>query len=56
MNWFHLVPLVAVPIIILIGCMVFWSPFLDVITMSMPTVSFLAHRDSGILYLQNAFL
>ena len=41
---------------ILIDCMIFLSPFLDVTKMSMSTVSFLAQLDSGILFLQNAFL
>ena len=31
------------PLAILIGCMIFLSPFLDVKRMSMPTVSLLAH-------------
>ena len=43
-------------LIILIYCMIFLSSLLDVTRMSMSTVSFLAQLDSGILYLQNAFL
>ena len=43
-------------LIILIDCMIFLSQFLDVIRMSMPTVSFLAQLVSGTLYLYNAFL
>ena len=35
--------------------MTFLSQFLDVITISMSTVSFIAQLDSGILCLQNAF-
>ena len=38
-------------IVILIDCTIFLSPFLDVTRMSMPTVSFLAQLDSGILCL-----
>ena len=41
---------------ILLDCMIFLSPFLDVTRMSTSTVSFLAQLDSGILCLQNAFL
>ena len=37
----------------LIGCIIFLSPFLDVLMMS--AVSFLAQLDCGILCLQNAF-
>ena len=36
--------------------LIFVSPFLDVIMMSMSTVSFLAKLDSGIHYLWNTFL
>ena len=55
----QLVPLLfsrEILLIILIDCMIFQSPFLDVTRMSMSTVSFLAQLDSGILCLQNAFL
>ena len=38
-------------LLILIDCMIFLSPFLDVTRMSMSTVSFLAQLDSGILCL-----
>ena len=38
-------------LVIMIDCMIFLSPFLDVTRMSMSTVSFLAQLDSGILYL-----
>ena len=41
---------------ILIDCMIFLSPFLDVTRMSMSTVSFLTQLDPGILSPQNAFL
>ena len=53
MNSYHFIILVAGPLVILIGYMAFLSPFLDVIRMS---ISFLAHLDSGILSLVNAFL
>ena len=43
-------------LVILIDCLIFLSPFLDVTRMSMLTVSFLAQLDSGILCLLNAFL
>ena len=46
----------AVLLIILTDCMIFLLLFLDVTRMSMSTVSFLAQLDSGILWLQNAFL
>ena len=36
---------------ILIDCMIFLSPFLDVTKMSMSTVSFLVQLESGILHL-----
>ena len=38
-------------LVILINCMIFLSPFLDVTRMSMSTVSFLSQLDSGILCL-----
>ena len=43
-------------LVILIDCMIFLSPFLDVTRMPMSTVSFLAQVGSGISCLQNAFL
>ena len=42
--------------VILIECMIFLSPFLEVTRMSMSTVSFLAELGCGIFCLQNAFL
>ena len=39
-----------------IDCMIFLSPFLDVTSMSMSTVSFLVQLDFGILCLWNAVL
>ena len=41
---------------ILIDCMIFLPPFLDVTKMYLSRIPFLAQLDSGILYLQNAFL
>ena len=48
-NWFHFLFLEGGLLVILIDCMIFLSPFLDVKRMSMSTVSFLAQLDSGIL-------
>ena len=54
-NLLHYLILVGGPLAVLIGCMTFLSQFLDVITISVSTVSFTAQLDSGILCLQNAF-
>ena len=43
-------------LVVLIDCMIFLSPFLDVARMSMSTVSFVAQLGSGILCLKNPFL
>ena len=51
LNWFHFLILEGDLLVILIDCMIFLSPFLDVTRMSMSTVSFLAQLDSGILCL-----
>ena len=51
LNWFHFFILEGGLLVILIDCMIFLSPFLDVIRMSMSVVSFLAQLDSGILCL-----
>ena len=56
LNWFDFLSFEGSLLVILIDCMVFVSPFLDVTTMSMSTVSFLTQLDSRILYLRNAFL
>ena len=48
---FHFSILEGSVLSILIDCMIFLSPFLDVTTMNMSTVSFLAQLDSGILCL-----
>ena len=49
LNWFHFCFLDVGLLVILIDCMIFLSPFLDITKMSMPTVSFLAQLDCGIL-------
>ena len=41
-DWFHIVVLEGGLLVILVDCMIFLSPFLDVVKMSMSTVSFLA--------------
>ena len=51
LNWFHFLFLEGGLPVILIDCMIFPPPFLDVTRMSMSTVSFLAQLDSGILCL-----
>ena len=43
------------PLVILIGCMIFLSPLLDVIKMSISTIPFFWQQDSGILCLYNTF-
>ena len=48
LNWFHFLILEGGLLIVLIVCMIFLSPFLDVTRMPMSTVSFLAQLDSGI--------
>ena len=40
LNWFHFLFLVGGLLVIVIDCMTFLSPFLDVTSMSMSTVSF----------------
>ena len=49
LNWFHFLFLEGGLLVILIDCMIFLSPFLDVTRMAMSTVSVLAQLDSGIL-------
>ena len=56
LKWFHFLILKGGIFIILIDCMTFLSPFLNVTRMSMSTVSFFAQLGSEILCLQNAFL
>ena len=55
-SWFHFLILKRGLLVILIDCMIFLSPFLDVTRMSMSTVSFLTQPGSGILCILNAFL
>ena len=50
-NWFLFLILEGDLLVILIDCMIFLSPFLEVTRMSMSTVSFLVLLDSGILCL-----
>ena len=50
-KWSHFLIPYGGLLVILKDCMIFLSPFLDVPTMSMPTVSFLSQIDSGILCL-----
>ena len=51
LNWFHFLILEGGLLIILIDCMIFLSPFLDVTRASMSIVSFPAELDPGILCL-----
>ena len=51
LNWLHFLLLEGGVFVILIDCMIFLSPLLDVIRMSMATVSFLAQVESGIICL-----
>ena len=51
LNWFHFLFLEGGLLVILIDCMIFLSPFLDVTRMAMPIVSFFAQLDSGIICL-----
>ena len=51
LNWFHFLILEGGLLVILIDCMIFLSPFLDVKRTSMSIVSFLTQLDFGILYL-----
>ena len=51
LNWFHFLILMGGLLVILTDCMIFLSPLLDKIRMSISTVSFLAQLDSEILCL-----
>ena len=55
LNWFHLLFLEGGKLVILIDCMIFLSPFLDVERMSMWTVAFLAQLDC-LIFLYFLFL
>ena len=54
LNWFHFFFLEGGPLVFLIDCVIFLSPFLDVTRMSMSVVCFFAQLNSGILCLLNA--
>ena len=51
LNWFHFLSLEGGLLVILIDCMIFLSPFLDVARMTMPAVPFFTQLDSEILCL-----
>ena len=51
LNWFHFLLIEGDLLVILIDCMIFVTPFLDVTRMSMSTVYFLIQLDTGILCL-----
>ena len=51
LNWFHFLILEVGSLVILIDCMVFLSPILDVTRMSMSTVSFLVQLDWNSLHI-----
>ena len=51
LNWFHFLFLEGGLFVILIDCIIFLSPFLDVTSMSMSTVFFLVQLNTGILCL-----
>ena len=50
-NWFHIPFLEGGLLVILIDCMIFLSPFLDVTRMSISKVTFLAQLDTWIICL-----
>ena len=56
LNWFPYLVLVGGFVVILKDCMVFLSPLLDDIRMSIPTVSFIVQLYTEILCLQNGWL
>ena len=56
LNWFCFLFVEGGLLVILIDCMIFLLPFLDVIRLSMSAVSFLAQLVSVILCQWNAFL
>ena len=56
LNWFHFHFLEGGLLVILIDCMIFLSPFLDVKKMSMSTVSFLAQLDAEFSAYRNVSL
>ena len=56
LNWFHSSILVEDPFVILIDCMISFLPFLNVIGMTMSTISFLAHLHAGMICRKIAYL
>ena len=56
LNWFHFLITKGGVLVILIDCMIFLTPLLDLTRMFMSTVSFLAQLNSGVLCQQSAFL
>ena len=57
LNWFYSLIFVVSPHVTIIDCMIFFSClYLDVIRMSISTVSCLARLDSAIIFLENAVL
>ena len=48
LNWFHFFFLEGVPLVTLMDCMIFLSPFVDVTLMSMSIFSFLAQLGSAL--------
>ena len=59
LNWLNRIHFLIIEgglLVILIDCMISLSPLLDVTSMSMSTVSFLAQLISGTVCLYNAFL
>ena len=56
LNWIHFLIFMTGLFRILIDCMIFLSLLLDVITIYLSIVSFLAQLDFGIICLQNVFL
>ena len=55
LNWFHFLFLEGGLLVILIDCMIFLWPCLDVTRISVSTVFFLVQLDSGILCLSRDF-
>ena len=49
LNWFHFLITEGGVLVILIDCMIFLTPLLDLTRMFMSTVSFLAQLNSGVL-------
>ena len=56
LNWLKFLFFFFVLLVILIDCLIFLSPFLDVTRISMSTVSFLAQLDSEFSFSRMLFL